>query len=582
MTWPLPEPARRRLALAASLAAAVAAFLHALLPSWRRWGSLYVDVGRELELPRQLLDGAWLYDDVRAFYGPLAYWVNEALYGLFGVHADVLAGAGLASAAAYALGAWLLGRALVGPVGAALLAAAVAEVCLFPHLFLNPSFNFVLPYAFAATYGALLLLATTLGLVRHAQAGRPLPFALAAVALALTALTKVELLAAALATHAAFALAAGWRRLGRLHLAGWGLALAVPAAIYGALAARVGRALWTDSLGANFAGGSSVFFARMAGLDDAGASLAAVGQSALAFLATGALAAGAAWLARRPGLPAPAGWAVAGLALMAAALGWSRLPFEDALRALPLALLLGLAALVYRAWRSPDERPALTPELVLATAGLASLGRLGLATGPQHYGFYLLPPGLLALGVLGLGRLPAWLAPPGAGRLAAAATTAGLLLGVAVPVVETSRAAYRLHTATLDTPRGRFEIIPDESLSLVPLLAELPPGTRVVTVPQGVGWVFAAGQPWGDGTHSYLPFDFSGGYDDAHTVARWSRRPPDVVVWLHGRVRDAAEYGAGPIGTDHGQGLARLVDRRYQVLVPPRPGAPYSVLTLRR
>ncbi len=126
MTWPLPEPARRRLALAASLAAAVAAFLHALLPSWRRWGSLYVDVGRELELPRQLLDGAWLYDDVRAFYGPLAYWVNEALYGLFGVHADVLAGAGLASAAAYALGAWLLGRALVGPVGAALLAAAVA------------------------------------------------------------------------------------------------------------------------------------------------------------------------------------------------------------------------------------------------------------------------------------------------------------------------------------------------------------------------------------------------------------------------------------------------------------------------
>ncbi len=55
-----------------------------------------------------------------------------------------------------------------------------------------------------------------------------------------------------------------------------------------------------------------------------------------------------------------------------------------------------------------------------------------------------------------------------------------------------------------------------------------------------------------------------------------------MVVWLHGRVRDAAEYGAGPIGTDHGQGLARFVDRRYQVLVPPRPGAPYSVLTLRR
>jgi len=148
--------------------------------------------------------------------------------------------------------------------------------------------------------------------------------------------------------------------------------------------------------------------------------------------------------------------------------------------------------------------------------------------------------------------------------------------------MEASRSNYARHTATLDTARGRFQIMPDESLTLVPLLAELPPGTRVITVPNGAGWVFAAGQPWGDGTHSYLPFDLVGGYDDAHTVSRWSSRPPDVIVWLHDHLSDASEFGAGPIGTDHGQAIARFVDRHYDVLVPARPGAFYSVLQLRR
>ncbi|MCM2333254.1 MAG: hypothetical protein NDI82_04825, partial [Anaeromyxobacteraceae bacterium] len=202
--------------------------------------------------------------------------------------------------------------------------------------------------------------------------------------------------------------------------------------------------------------------------------------------------------------------------------------------------------------------------------------------GPQHYGFYLLPLGLLAFGVVGLGRLPAWLAPPGPGRLAAAAAAAGVLLGVGWTVAESSRATYRLHTATLDTVRGRFRIIPDESLTLVPLLAELPPGTRVITVPNGAGWVYAAGQPWGDGTHSYLPLDLVGGYADERTAARWGASPPEVIVWLHRRLGDAAEFGAGPIGTDHGRAFARYVDSSYEVLTPARPGAPYSVLRLRR
>jgi hypothetical protein len=94
--------------------------------------------------------------------------------------------------------------------------------------------------------------------------------------------------------------------------------------------------------------------------------------------------------------------------------------------------------------------------------------------------------------------------------------------------------------------------------------------------------VYAAGQPWGDGTHSYFPLDLVGGYDDEHTVARWKAHPPQVIVWMNSHLSDAAEFGAGPLGTDHGRAIARFVDERYQVLSPPRPGAPYTVLELRR
>lgn len=581
----LPPPASnrpRRVATALSVAVVAAAFLHALLPSWRRWGSLYLDVGRELELPRQLLEGAWLYDDVRAYYGPLAYWVNEALYALFGVHADVLAGAGLVTAALFAAGVWLLTRELVGGLAApAVVAAAVVELCFFSQLVPNPSFNFVLPYSFGATYGVLLLLASVLLLVRHARTGSPRDFALAAAALALVALTKMELLAAALAAHATFALAMGRGRLGRLHAVGWSAALLAPATVYAALWARVGARLWDDSLGAMFHPAAASFFRTQSGLDDAAGSLAGVGRSLLAFGLTAALAWGVGRVARRPSLPR---WSVAllsAVALAGCAAGWARMPWLDALRALPFVLGGALIATLAVAWRRPGLRPGLAPDLIVLVAALALLGRLGLAVRPSNYGFYLLPLGLVALGLVAFGRFPALLAPPGAGRGAAAAAAAGLLLGVAWQVVGISRAYLAFHTATLATSRGTFVVRPGEELTLVPLLARLPPGTPMVVLPSGAGYAYAAGQPWADGTHSYFPMDLAGGYTDEATVLRWRARPPEVVVWLDSRARHAREFGARALGEDHGVAIRRFLEARYVTLHPPTLTERYTVMRLR-
>src|SRR6516164_4296761 len=67
--------------------------------SWRRLGSLVIDGGHELEVPRRMVQGAALYRDFRWYWGPLAPWVDSGLYRLFGVHSDTLMWAGLVSAA---------------------------------------------------------------------------------------------------------------------------------------------------------------------------------------------------------------------------------------------------------------------------------------------------------------------------------------------------------------------------------------------------------------------------------------------------------------------------------------------------
>src|SRR5215471_13231279 len=96
-----------------------AAFLGCAALSWRRLGSLIVDGGHELEVPRRLLAGAALYRDVSWNWGPLAPCLNTGLYWLFGVHSDTLMAAGLVTTALAALGLYLLARHFVGALTSA-------------------------------------------------------------------------------------------------------------------------------------------------------------------------------------------------------------------------------------------------------------------------------------------------------------------------------------------------------------------------------------------------------------------------------------------------------------------------------
>src|SRR3990170_745791 len=83
---------RRVQALLLTLTAIGFALLFVL--SWLKWADLTIDGGREMNTPLRLLRGELLYSDVYYLYGPLAPYLNAALYAVFGIHLNTLYAAG--------------------------------------------------------------------------------------------------------------------------------------------------------------------------------------------------------------------------------------------------------------------------------------------------------------------------------------------------------------------------------------------------------------------------------------------------------------------------------------------------------
>lgn len=533
--------------------------------SWRRLGSLIIDGGHELDVPRRLLEGAALYRDVAWSWGPLAPFLNTALYGVFGIHSDTLMWAGLVSAGLAALGLYLLARCFVGPVTSGWVAVAFIVSCAFARRGDHALFNFVLPFNFSASYGITLGIWSVLLLVRHVRSGNPWTLAASSVLAGLVALTKVETAFAVAAAHGAFLLTV-LPRPSRGRLLAWGCGALVAAASY-ALAARMsGGHVWHSVIGL-VNGGSRYYIAESMGVREPGRSLLDVGGSLIAWAVVLAVTR---WAAREDAGPRDRRLLVISwLVLLALPAFLIEATF---FRAAPLLLAAGLAWIVLVRRREGEQ--AFDGEwrelLVVWAFALGGLPRILLRSGVDHYGFYLLPP-TLACVAIGMTRLLSRRDGPALSRrtlgIAASTVLAGVALGAGlVAYPHLTRPVTEVRTA-----RVHLLVKPDgPEATFIPYLSGLPASTVCAAVPEGTGIVFASRlTPPDDGMTAYIPMALHGDVQ-RHVLDAWKRKPPGVIVhWLEDQ---HSVFGYAGFGQDYGLELAAWISERYEVALESPDG----------
>ena len=172
--------------IARSIIVAVAAALAKY--TWAHWGDFQIDCGREIYVPAAILQGKVLFRDIWYPYGPLAPYVKAALFGIFGVHLNVLYFFGLALAIGSALTIFEIGRRF----NLGITASLVAPLVLLSQGFHPFIFNLIFPYSYAASLGCFLGLACLYFVLLHAKTRRTWHLIVAALLASLAVLSKPE------------------------------------------------------------------------------------------------------------------------------------------------------------------------------------------------------------------------------------------------------------------------------------------------------------------------------------------------------------------------------------------------------
>ncbi|MFT3916404.1 MAG: glycosyltransferase family 39 protein [Anaeromyxobacteraceae bacterium] len=530
---------------------ALAAFVAATAWTWRRLGSLVIDGGRELEVPRRLAEGAHLYSEVRWYWGPLAPWLNALLYRTFGVHADTLMWAGIVTAGLCCAAIYLL----VERFSTAWVAAAASLAFTFGFAFAvrNPYaiFNFVMPFNFSATYGITLAIWSLYFVILHAENGRSATLGLSAVLAGLAALTKAEVGIAVTAAHVAF-LVTTLPRPGGARVLSWGSGLFVAGGGYILAYVESRGAVWS-SLRELANPASRFYVTNTMGLDDLMGGPIRLAASSVGF----ALLAFLIWRTGEVSTPNSRAWKFLwGSCACSVSFALAALSSKvAAIQALPMALFVGI---VHQAMgrNANTSRSRYMPVLALA---LAALARIPLKVGPDHYGFYLLVPMLVAVPV----TAEAFATSNTRVRAPARAAIGVFMIGLALSGIAASRSYLSDRTMDVRARRAHIRVATScAEAQWLPWLSALPTTTRVAAIPEGAGLVFAAGlTPTTDGFTSYLPMELFEPELDANLAATWDASPPDVI--LYRAQNQAPVFGFLGFGHDYALEAGEWIMRNY-------------------
>ena len=455
---------------------------------------------------------------------------------------------------------------------------AFLVVCAFARRIDHAIFNFVFPFNFSATYGITLAIWSVLLLLRHAETGKATTLAASAVLAGLTAMTKIETTLAVAAAHGTFLVTVLPRpRLARI--AAWSTGLGVAAAGY-LVAARISDGGVWSSLVALGNPSARYYIAKTMGTCELGVTALEIVLSGLGWpvvLTT------VRWAARRVAGPEEgrtralvAAWVVA---FAVPAFIVERTFF----RAAPFLLLAILGWIVLLRMREGEEAldGRWREHAIVCAFALAALARIPLRAGPDHYGFFLLPPTFACLAIALTRYLAEW-NDPLASRRGLAVGASVVLAGVAAGAFIVSFPQLTKAVTVLRTARVHLKVDADSpEAAFVPYLTRLPPSTVCAAVPEGAGIIFASGlTPPDDRMTSYIPIEVDDPAPPASdraglgTKAAGSHRVlgggPEPGLRLRG-LRSGLRSGAR--GLDHGdryEVASEPVSGRTQLLLPRR------------
>ena len=552
-----------------------AVFILLTAVSWQQWTNLFIDTGRELNVPLRVLQGERLYADVYYLYGPLAPYLNAGFYAIFGTHLNTLYAAGAAASIATLVLLFRLALRVTGRWEALLAAWAVTVLCIF-----KPGGNYFVPYAYAAVFGTVIGLASLLAQVNYVHAGRPRSLLIAGLLAGLALICKLEFGFAAVAALIAVAVSEPPGRRVRALLPAVAPPLLVALATYGGLASILGSDavlkdtfLWPPDIPSEL-----IYFNRLKlGLFDPWktirelvSAVALVGLLGVTIAAAAVAASGSpretfASLPRRSQrVLLVAGAATIAVLFANIAIFHTRRDLSP-LRALPVLCLVAVWAYARRGG-NPDREAQRRSAFVVSVYALCVLARVVLRVpSGGAYGAYLLPVPLVVF----VHASTAFFVPLFAGWPALAQRGRRIVLTLFVIVLSAATAviAYRYvtrKTARLQTARGVVKVNPEEAAAFdgaLKLIADTTgPDDYIWALPEGSSLNFLSGRR-APLRHEILTPGFLDAAGERRAVQELETRNVRLVFILH---RPMPEFRCTSFGRDCYRILMDWIDVRYE------------------
>jgi hypothetical protein len=545
--------------------------------SFRRWGHPTIDLGRDLYLPSQILQGRVLYRDLMYNYGPTIPYLLAGITAIAGDSLLVFEVVGFTIGLSTMIALYAIGFRL-GGYACAFFSALLFLVFSF---FANSTWgcNFVLPYSYSATLGTAAALWSYYFLHRYLYDDRSAAaLGWSVFFLIVTLFSKHEI---GLAIGLVHALAWWTHRVPLKIVVGiMGTCLVLGLMFLAAFAAKEpgDHALLSENLLRYSGNVTDIFFHKVAGLDALSENIMLTVRSSLQVAGIIALAclAGLTIPKLRQKKWAPRAMGAGGI-VAALACAWLIYRFADVRQfqaSLPFAILL----FVFLAIR--DRRD---PLLLLSVFVLLSALRVPMKFYPVWFGFYLFAPAFpllaCALGPRLARRIPG-------GRFAAFALAA-LAIVIMLRFHQTTAKSFARMTSTLTTSKGTMNDFPiGRAEAIEGFLAYVEsrfPDERpsMVVFPDGIGLNYFADMSNPTAYYLFIPAEVNSPELEARIIGELETARPDYVAFTS---RYMKEFGVKGFGIDYGLDVSEWIERTYvneRVFTGPE-GTSWRILLMRR